>query len=92
MFIFNLTGLPKQETAKNGNRFGVIGMTIALVATILLVEPESLVYVLVAMLIGSLIGLRLAKKVEMTEMPELIAILHSFVGLADVIALGIIAF
>lgn len=85
LFIMSLAGLSKQETAKNGNRYGVIGMTIALIATILLVDPQSIVYVLIAMLIGSLIGLRLAKKVEMTEMPELIAVLHSFVGLAAVL-------
>lgn len=85
LFIMSLAGLSKQETARNGNRYGVIGMTIALIATILLVDPSSIVYVLIAMLIGSLIGLRLAKKVEMTEMPELIAVLHSFVGLAAVL-------
>ena len=67
LFIMSLAGLSKQETAKDGNRNGVIGMIIALVATILLVDVDSLVYVLIAMLIGSLIGLRLAKKVEMTK-------------------------
>ena len=85
MFILSLAGLSKQETAKNGNRFGVIGMIIALVATIINIDIQSIVYILVAMLIGSLIGVRLAVKVQMTEMPELVAILHSFVGLAAVL-------
>ena len=85
LFILSLAGLSKQETAKNGNRFGVIGMTIALIATIVMVDVQSMIYILVAMLIGSLIGVRLAVKVEMTEMPELVAILHSFVGLAAVL-------
>lgn len=84
LFILSLAGLSKQETARNGNKFGIIGMVIALVATILTVNANSIVYILVAMLVGSLIGVRLALKVEMTEMPELVAILHSFVGLAAV--------
>lgn len=85
LFIMSLAGLSKQESAKNGNKFGIAGMTLALIATIVTVEVQSMVYILVAMLIGSLIGVRLAVKVEMTEMPELVAILHSFVGLAAVL-------
>jgi H+-translocating NAD(P) transhydrogenase subunit beta len=85
MFILSLAGLSKQETARNGNKFGIIGMAIALIATILSVNVQSMIYILVAMLIGSLIGVRLALKVEMTEMPELVAVLHSFVGLAAVL-------
>ncbi len=85
LFILSLAGLSKQETARNGNKFGIIGMAIALIATILSVDVQSMIYILVAMLIGSLIGVRLALKVEMTEMPELVAILHSFVGLAAVL-------
>lgn len=85
LFILSLAGLSKQESARNGNKFGMIGMGIALIATILTVNIHSIIYILVAMLIGSLIGVRLALKVEMTEMPELVAILHSFVGLAAVL-------
>src|SRR3954454_7101483 len=85
LFILSLAGLSKQETARNGNKLGIIGMAIALVITILSVDVQSIIYILVAMLIGSLIGVRLALKVEMTEMPELVAILHSFVGLAAVL-------
>jgi NAD(P) transhydrogenase subunit beta len=85
MFILSIAGLSKQETARNGNKFGIIGMAIALVATILSVNVQSIIYILIAMLIGGLIGIRLALKVEMTQMPELVAILHSFVGLAAVL-------
>lgn len=85
MFILSLAGLSKHETARNGNKFGMIGMAIALLATIINVNIQSMIYVLIAMLIGSLIGIRLALKVEMTEMPELVAVLHSFVGLAAVL-------
>ncbi len=85
LFILSLAGLSKQETARNGNTFGIIGMAIALIATIVLVDVQSIIYILVAMLVGGLIGARLAVKVEMTEMPQLVAILHSFVGLAAVL-------
>ncbi|MFB6466768.1 Re/Si-specific NAD(P)(+) transhydrogenase subunit beta [Cytobacillus sp. Hz8] len=85
LFILSLAGLSKQETARNGNKFGIIGMAIALIATIVSLNVQSIVYILVAMLLGGLIGVRLALKVEMTEMPELVAILHSFVGLAAVL-------
>lgn len=85
LFILCLAGLSKQETARIGNRFGITGMAIALIATVLNSDMSSLVYILAAMLIGGLIGSRLALKVEMTEMPELVAILHSFVGLAAVL-------
>jgi NAD(P) transhydrogenase subunit beta len=84
LFIMSLAGLSQQESAKKGNKYGMIGMAIALIATVSLLDPESLIYILIAVLIGSLIGVRLALKVQMTEMPELIAMLHSFVGLAAV--------
>lgn len=86
LFIMSLAGLAKQETAKRGNYFGILGMAIALVTTIVSIEldVESMAYILVAVLIGAIIGILLAKRVEMTEMPELIAALHSFVGLAAV--------
>ncbi|MGX9460093.1 Re/Si-specific NAD(P)(+) transhydrogenase subunit beta [Shewanella sp. A14] len=84
-FILSLAGLSKQETAKNGNLFGIIGMAIALSATILNPATSGVEWIILAMVIGGAIGIRLALKVEMTEMPELVAILHSFVGLAAVL-------
>ena len=85
LFIFSLAGLSKQETAKQGNLFGMIGMAIALLTTIFDPRVSNVFIIIVAMVIGSGIGLRLANKVEMTQMPELVAILHSFVGLAAVL-------
>ena len=85
LFIFSLAGLSKQETAKQGNISGIIGMTIALIATILKPETLGIEWIVVAMVAGGAIGVYLARRVEMTEMPELVAILHSFVGLAAVL-------
>jgi NAD(P) transhydrogenase subunit beta len=85
LFILALAGLSKQESAQTGNWYGIIGMAIALIATIASPGVEAFEYILIAMVIGSAIGLRLALKVEMTQMPELVAILHSFVGLAAVL-------
>ncbi|PFG58177.1 NAD(P) transhydrogenase subunit beta [Vibrio sp. ES.051] len=84
-FIMSLAGLSKQESARNGNYYGIAGMTIALIATIFSPEAQGFAWVIIAMVIGGAIGIFYAKKVEMTEMPELVAILHSFVGLAAVL-------
>lgn len=84
LFIFSLRGLSNQESAKSGNIYGIIGMAIALIATIASISG-GLHWVVIAMLIGAAIGLYLAKKVEMTQMPELVALLHSFVGMAAVL-------
>ena len=85
LFIFSLAGLSKQETAKQGCYSGIAGMAIALVATIFADNVSGLGWIIIAMLIGAAAGIYKAKKVEMTEMPELIALLHSFVGLAAVL-------
>ena len=85
LFIFSLAGLSKQETAKRGNVFGMVGMGIALFVTVFGPNTQGLVWILIAMVIGAAIGIHRARKVEMTQMPELIAILHSFVGLAAVL-------
>ena len=87
LFILALAGLSKQETAKRGNLSGIIGMIIALIATIFGPQFTAVGFGLIvaAMIIGAIIGIRLALKVEMTGMPELIAMLHSFVGLAAVL-------
>ncbi|EGM77901.1 NAD/NADP transhydrogenase beta subunit [Rheinheimera sp. A13L] len=84
-FIASLAGLSKQETARRGNWLGILGMTIALLATIAGVSMDAMLPLFIALAIGAAIGLRLALKVEMTQMPELVAILHSFVGLAAVL-------
>jgi len=82
LFIASLNGLSSQESARKGNLFGIIGMVIAIAATIASSQVSGLGYITIAMAVGAAIGVRLALKVEMTSMPELIAILHSFVGLA----------
>ncbi|PVZ86672.1 NAD(P)(+) transhydrogenase (Re/Si-specific) subunit beta [Serratia sp. S1B] len=85
LFIFSLAGLSRHETSKQGNLFGVAGMAIALIATIFGPDTGNVSWIIIAMVIGGGIGIYLAKKVEMTEMPELVAMLHSFVGLAAVL-------
>ncbi|MFT5572421.1 MAG: NAD(P) transhydrogenase subunit beta [Cryomorphaceae bacterium] len=85
LFILSLSGLSNQETAKRGNWYGIIGMGLAIVATILNPAVSSYSWLIIAMVVGGAIGARFAAKVEMTQMPELVAILHSFVGLAAVL-------
>ncbi|MGI8488807.1 Re/Si-specific NAD(P)(+) transhydrogenase subunit beta [Pectobacterium sp. S5] len=85
LFIFSLAGLSKHETSQQGNIFGISGMALALIATILGPDSGNVGWIIVAMAIGGSIGIYLARKVEMTEMPELVAVLHSFVGLAAVL-------
>ncbi|TCP95081.1 NAD(P) transhydrogenase subunit beta [Cricetibacter osteomyelitidis] len=85
LFIMSLAGLSKHETAKAGCWFGIVGMTIALIATIFGPESDGTLWIIIAMIIGGALGIQRALKVEMTEMPELVAILHSFVGLAAVL-------
>jgi NAD(P) transhydrogenase subunit beta len=84
LFILALGGLSNPETARRGNWYGIAGMTIALLATIVGVVTQQYVTLIVALLIGGSIGLILARRVQMTQMPELVAILHSLVGLAAV--------
>ncbi|GAA3922030.1 Re/Si-specific NAD(P)(+) transhydrogenase subunit beta [Microbacterium invictum] len=94
LFVLSLAGLSKHETSRRGVAYGIAGMTIALVATVALTaagawgEPAGtlgLILLVVAVVIGATIGLWRARVVEMTGMPELIALLHSFVGLAAVL-------
>jgi len=84
-FILSLAGLSNQESARRGNWFGIIGMAIAIIATVLSSSVTNYALLVVMMLIGGSIGAVLAQRVQMTEMPELVAILHSFVGLAAVL-------
>jgi NAD(P) transhydrogenase subunit beta len=85
LFILSLSGLSNQETARKGNLYGMIGMLIALVATAF--QPGFSGYAVLAgaLIPGALIGAFLASRVAMTSMPELVAVLHSFVGLAAVL-------
>jgi len=85
LFILALGGLSNQETARRGNLYGMIGMTLALIATLIGIVTANYVVLIAGAAIGGLIGWVLAKKVEMTQMPELVAILHSLVGLAAVL-------
>ena len=85
LFILSLGGLSHQESARRGNWFGMCGMAIAILATLFNARLSSPALVILPMLIGGAIGAYRARKVEMTEMPELVAILHSFVGLAAVL-------
>jgi len=90
LFILALANLSKHETAKAGNNYGMAGMALALVATIALAidrgtDSLGLILIGIGMVVGAAIGLWRARVVEMTGMPELIALLHSFVGLAAVL-------
>ena len=87
LFILALGGLSNQEKAKRAVWYGIVGMAIAVIATLLGEEiflTEWLEWLIAAIIIGSIIGIIVAKKVQMTGMPQLVAALHSFVGLAAV--------
>ena len=85
LFILSLGGLSSQESAKNGVLYGIVGMIIAILATVFGAEVEGHIYIVAAIAVASVIGIIVARKVEMTSMPQLVAILHSFVGLAAVL-------
>ena len=85
LFILALGGLSSQETARRGNYYGMGGMLLALTASILGVVTGNYALLIGAMALGALVGLLLAARVQMTQMPELVAILHSLVGLAAVL-------
>ena len=92
LFVLSLAGLSKPESARRGNVLGMVGMGLALFATVLLAAQNSerqvyvtLMLIALVFLIGAAIGTWQARKVEMTQMPEMIAMLHSFVGLAAVL-------
>ncbi len=87
LFILSLGGLSNQESSRRGNLFGMIGMTIAVLATVFgpQVTGGGYAWIVGAMLVGGSIGLYLARSVQMTQMPELVAFMHSMVGLAAVL-------
>lgn len=84
LFILCLGGLSNQETARRGNLYGVIGMTIAVLATVFgpRITPAGIPWIIAAMVVGAAIGIYAARVVQMTQMPELVALMHSMVGLA----------
>ena len=85
LFILSLGGLSHPKTARKGNLYGVLGMVIAIIATVFGHNIVNYILLAALMAAGGAIGLFLARRVQMTEMPELVAILHSFVGLAAVL-------
>ncbi|HVY05322.1 MAG TPA: Re/Si-specific NAD(P)(+) transhydrogenase subunit beta [Burkholderiales bacterium] len=91
LFILSLGGLSQQETARRGNLYGITGMVIAISATIFGLHLSDYTILLPAMIAGAVVGVLVASKVEMTQMPQLVAILHSFVGLAAVLV-GVASF
>lgn len=84
LFILSLGSLSNQESAKRGNVFGIVGMIIAILATVFGEKTQAHIILIGMMVFASFIGILIAKRVEMTSMPQLVAILHSFVGLAAV--------
>jgi NAD(P) transhydrogenase subunit beta len=84
LFILSLGGLSNPETSRRGNLFGIVGMAIAVLATVLgpRVTAEGIPWIVGAMVVGGSIGLYAARTVQMTQMPELVALMHSLVGLA----------
>jgi NAD(P) transhydrogenase subunit beta len=85
MFILSLAGLSRQDTARRGNYVGMLGMGLALLAALLHPEVHDYGTILVPALVGAVVGAVMARSVAMTSMPELVALLHSFVGLAAVL-------
>ena len=85
LFIMSLGGLARQETARRGNFYGIAGMLVALVATAARLDASSYVLLAAVLIPGAVIGALVASRVQMTAMPQLVAILHSFVGAAAVL-------
>ncbi len=87
LFILSLGGLSNQQTALRGNLYGMVGMTLAVLATVFgpQVTGAGVPWIITAMLIGAIIGLYAARTVQMTQMPELVALMHSMVGMAAVL-------
>src|SRR5260221_10407709 len=84
-FILALKGLSSPESARRGNAFGVAGMVIAVVTTAAVVAKGHIDLILAAMVIGGTIGAVVSRRVQMTQMPELVAAMHSLVGMAAVL-------
>src|SRR5512135_324856 len=84
LFILSLGGLSSPESSRRGNLYGMIGMTLAVLATVFgpRVSMAGVPWIIGAMVVGGSVGLYAARKVQMTQMPELVALMHSLVGLA----------
>ncbi len=84
LFILSLGGLSNPETSRRGNVYGIVGMTIAVFATVFgpRVTPTGYPFIVGSLAVGGSVGLYAARKVQMTQMPELVALMHSLVGLA----------
>ncbi|MCK4842373.1 MAG: Re/Si-specific NAD(P)(+) transhydrogenase subunit beta [Methylococcales bacterium] len=85
LFILSLSGLSHQDTARRGNYYGMAGMAMAIIATLLSDSVNAYIILIMALAIGGFIGTKAALKVEMTQMPELVALMHSLVGMAAVL-------
>ena len=85
LFILSLRGLSNQETARRGNVYGIVGMLLALVVALTSDSVDAYLIIAGAVVIGALIGWQMAARVAMTAMPEMVALLHSFVGAAAVL-------
>ena len=84
LFVLTLRGLSSPKTAIRGNRFGMAAMAIAVITTFFLAEGPILWMIVGAMVLGAVVGMWKARTVAMTQMPETVALMHSFVGLAAV--------
>jgi NAD(P) transhydrogenase subunit beta len=84
LFILSLRGLSSPETARRGNLYGIIGMAIAILATLTLTGPQPNPLLIGSIAVGAVVGTVMAARVGMTQMPEMVALLHSFVGVAAV--------
>lgn len=85
LFVMSLAGLSRQETAKSGNIYGIVGMVLAVIVTLAHAYTTNITLITMSMIVGTGIGLYLAIKVKMTEMPQLVAVLNGFGGLAAVL-------
>lgn len=84
-FILALRGLSSPATSRAGNRNGMIGMALALITTLVIYDKANIVEIGIAIFLGAIIGVTIARKIAMTAMPELVAGFHSLVGLAAVV-------
>lgn len=84
-FILTLRGLSSPETARRGNKFGMVGMTIAILTTLISPEVTAYVWIVVGLVVGGTAGTIIAKRIEMTALPQLVAAFHSLVGMAAVL-------